>query len=179
MRSSSRAMSIGDVRHSSAMSSYCPWRTGCSMECMPNCDRRSRRSDAFSGVKLPLASSRISSSSGVNCRRTARMRLSSSSKSMPPIFSFSTLNPCCSLAAMACRMVCLSAIHIRPLIAIPLWPRVHVLSGSGMFSMSAAHRTAEDVTLPYGSVPSQYALSWARKSARDSGASDSKKLASA
>ena len=58
--SSSNAIGNGDSEVSRAISSHCPARIGCSIECKSNSDRRFSFSIASPGEKAPFASTRNS-----------------------------------------------------------------------------------------------------------------------
>ena len=130
--SSSRATGTGDKAHTRAIASGCPARMGCSMEWRPNCDSFSRRARAFSGVKAPLASARSSSTSAGKRLRIYLRSASSSSKSMPPIFSLRHRKPRSSFCCMRPNIVSRSPIQMRPLMTMPSSPDSHFEPGKIM-----------------------------------------------
>ncbi len=124
INSSSSAMGKGVLRQSSFICSHCPARMGCSMEWISNTANRSSFSNAFSGVKAPLASTRNSISSDENSFRMLRNKSNSVSKSIAPIFSLIVVNPDCSFSLICCCIKDGLPIQIKPLIVMLSIPSV-------------------------------------------------------
>ena len=121
--SSSKAMGKGETEVSPAISSHCPARMGCSMECKSSSANRFSLSKASAGAKAPLASTRSSTSRAGKCRRMKRNKSSSSSKPMAPIFNLTQRKPASNFSLICLYMASWSPIHINPLMQIPSSPR--------------------------------------------------------
>ena len=124
INSSSRAIGIGVFRHRRDISSHCPWRMGCSIEWISYWANCSSFRGASSGEKAPLASTRSSISSLLNCDRIMRNRSNSASKSIAPIFNLMQWNPASNFLIICWRMESLEPIQIKPLISTSVCPSV-------------------------------------------------------
>ena len=123
--SSSKAMSMGEASQSLAISSHCPWRMGCSIECIPYSASLSSLPRASLGAKAPFASRRSSMSLGLKRSRRARTMASSCSKPMPPIFSLTHEKPALTFSSTRRVISSKEPIHTNPFILMPFSPRAN------------------------------------------------------
>jgi len=98
--SSSKAIGKGVSEVSRAISSHCPARIGCSMECRSSSASRCNLFRASSGEKAPFASTRNSISLAEKCARICFNKASSSSKLIAPIFNLIQRKPDCILTSI-------------------------------------------------------------------------------